>query len=113
MLPQASAAINQEDLPSPPSKILNISHRGASGHAPEHTISAYQLGEEMKGDYIEIDLQMTRDGTLIALHDTTVNRTTNGEGAVRDLTIEQIKELDAGSWFNERYPDLAKLSMLD
>lgn len=50
-------------------KIVNIAHRGASGYAPEHTIPGYQLGEQMKGDYIEIDLQMTKDGRLIAMHD--------------------------------------------
>ena len=89
------------------SKLLNVAHRGASGHAPEHTISSYRLGEEMKGDYIEVDLQMTKDGKLIAMHDETVDRTTNGTGLVKDYTLEQIKALDAGSWFNEKYPEKA------
>ncbi|AMM91838.1 glycerophosphodiester phosphodiesterase [Peribacillus simplex] len=89
-------------------KIVNIAHRGASGYAPEHTIPAYQLGEQMKGDYIEIDLQMTKDGRLIAMHDEKVDRTTNGTGLVKDLTLAEIKKLDAGTWFNEKYPQLAK-----
>ena len=89
-------------------KILNVSHRGASGYAPEHTIPAYKLGEEMKGDYIEVDLQMTKDGELIAMHDETLDRTTNGTGLVKDHTLAEIKQLDAGSWFNEKYPDYAK-----
>ncbi|PLS17667.1 glycerophosphodiester phosphodiesterase [Bacillus sp. M6-12] len=89
-------------------KVLNISHRGASGHAPEHTLLAYELGEKMKGDYIEVDLQMTKDGELIAMHDETLDRTTNGTGLVKDYTLEEIKQLDAGSWFNEKYPELAK-----
>ena len=89
------------------SKLLNVAHRGASGHAPEHTIPSYRLGEEMKGDYIEVDLQMTKDGKLIAMHDETVDRTTNGTGLVKDYTLEQIKALDAGSWFNEKYPEKA------
>ncbi len=89
------------------SKLLNVAHRGASGHAPEHTIPSYRLGEEMKGDYIEVDLQMTKDGKLIAMHDETVDRTTNGTGLVKDYTLEQIKTLDAGSWFNEKYPEKA------
>lgn len=89
-------------------KIVNVAHRGASAHAPEHTIPAYQLGEKMKGDYIEIDLQMTKDGELIAMHDEKVDRTTNGTGQVKDLTLAEIKQLDAGSWFNETYPQLAK-----
>lgn len=89
-------------------KIVNVAHRGASAYAPEHTIPAYQLGEIMKGDYIEIDLQMTKDGELIAMHDEKVDRTTNGTGQVKDLTLAEIKQLDAGSWFNETYPQLAK-----
>ena len=88
--------------------VLNISHRGASGYAPEHTLISYEMGEKMHGDYIEIDLQMTKDGELIAMHDETVNRTTNGSGTIKDFTLEQIKQLDAGSRFNERYPQYAK-----
>ncbi|GAA1379856.1 glycerophosphodiester phosphodiesterase [Peribacillus frigoritolerans] len=89
-------------------KIVNVAHRGASGYAPEHTIPAYQMGEQMKGDYIEIDLQMTKDGRLVAMHDEKVDRTTNGTGLVKDLTLAEIKKLDAGTWFNEKYPQLAK-----
>jgi len=89
-------------------KILNVAHRGASGYAPEHTLLSYELGEAMKGDYIEIDLQMTKDGELIAMHDETLDRTTNGTGLVKDYTLEEIKQLDAGSWFNEKYPSYAK-----
>lgn len=88
--------------------ITNIAHRGASGHAPEHTIIAYKMGEQMHGDYIELDLQMTKDGKLIAMHDETLDRTTNGTGLVKDYTLEEIKQLDAGSWFNEKYTEAAK-----
>jgi glycerophosphoryl diester phosphodiesterase len=91
-----------------PNKILNVAHRGASGHAPEHTLLTYELGQKMKGDYIEVDLQMTKDGELIAMHDETLDRTTNGTGLVKDYTLEEIKQLDAGSWFNEKYPELTK-----
>ena len=87
--------------------IANVSHRGASGYAPEHTITSYQMGEKMHGDYIEIDLQMTKDGQLIAMHDETVDRTTDGTGLVKNYTVDQIKQLDAGSWFNEKYPQSA------
>lgn len=93
---------------SNPNRFLNIAHRGASGHAPEHTMSAYQLGKEMHGDYIEIDLQMTKDGILIAMHDEKVDRTTNGSGKVKDMTLADIKKLDAGSWFNAAYPEKAQ-----
>lgn len=101
-----SAATGNPELN--PNRILNVAHRGASGHAPEHTLIAYELGERMHGDYIEIDLQMTKDGVLVAMHDETVDRTTNGTGRVKDLTLEEIKQLDAGSWFNEKYPEKAK-----
>jgi glycerophosphoryl diester phosphodiesterase len=88
-------------------QILNISHRGASGHAPEHTLASYELGDQMGGDYIELDLQMTKDGELIAMHDETLDRTTDGTGLVKDYTLEEIKQLDAGSWFNDTYPEKA------
>ncbi len=87
---------------------LNIAHRGASGHAPENTLTAYKMGREMHGDSIEIDLQMTKDGILIAMHDERVERTTNGTGYIKDMTITEIKTLDAGSWFNKAYPEKAK-----
>src|SRR3954447_26746922 len=87
--------------------IVNVSHRGASGYAPEHTLVSYDMGDKMHGDYIEIDLQMTKDGQLIAMHDETVDRTTDGTGLVKNYTVDQIKRLDAGSWFNEKYPQYA------
>ncbi|WP_375373414.1 glycerophosphodiester phosphodiesterase [Cytobacillus oceanisediminis] len=88
--------------------IVNVSHRGASAYAPEHTIASYDMGEKLHGDYIEIDLQMTKDGHLIAMHDVTLDRTTNGTGSVKDYTLNEIKQLDAGSWFNEKYPYASK-----
>ncbi|KSU50805.1 glycerophosphodiester phosphodiesterase [Exiguobacterium indicum] len=92
-----------------PNRIINVAHRGASGYAPEHTMPAYEMGhKKFKADYIEIDLQMTKDGQLIAMHDETVDRTTDGTGAVKDKTLEEIKKLDAGSWFNEVNPSLAR-----
>ncbi|ANU13185.1 Glycerophosphoryl diester phosphodiesterase [Planococcus halocryophilus Or1] len=84
-------------------EMVNIAHRGASGHAPENTMGAFQKGFEMKADYIEIDVQMTKDGELVVIHDTTVDRTTNGTGKVGDLTLEEIRQLDAGSWFSEAF----------
>ena len=89
-------------------RVLNIAHRGASGYAPEHTLHSYQLAEELQGDYLEIDLQMTKDGELIAMHDDNVTRTTDGDGDVDKLTIDDIKVLDAGRWFNNEFPELAE-----
>ncbi|UYZ21638.1 glycerophosphodiester phosphodiesterase [Mesobacillus jeotgali] len=84
-----------------------IAHRGASAYAPEHTLPAYDLAVHSGADYIEIDLQMTKDGELIALHDSELDRTTNGSGLVKTQTLDKIKALEAGSWFNEQYPQLA------
>ncbi len=89
-------------------KIVTVAHRGASGYAPESTLSSYRLGVKMKADYIEIDLQLTADGELVAMHDKTVDRTTNGTGPVKRMTLAQIKALDAGSWFNEKHPIYAR-----
>lgn len=84
-----------------------IAHRGASAYAPEHTLPAYDLAVKSGADYIEIDLQMTKDGELIALHDDELDRTTNGSGQANVYTRDKIKALEAGSWFNEQYPQLA------
>ncbi len=94
--------------------MLLIAHRGASGHAPENTLAAFRKALSLGVSFIETDLQLTRDTRLVALHDDTVNRTTNGQGAVHDLTLEEIRKLDAGSWFGsefagERVPTLEEL----
>ncbi|WP_425441461.1 glycerophosphodiester phosphodiesterase [Salinibacillus kushneri] len=97
----AFAAIGE--TPAKQQQVVNVAHRGASGHAPENTMAAFEKAFEMKSDYIEIDVQMTKDGELIAIHDTTVDRTTNGMGFVGDFTLEEIQQLDAGSWFDEEF----------
>lgn len=106
--PLEEVIIDDQPLLSP-QYIMNIAHRGASGHSPEHTISAYEKGEAMQADYIEIDLQLTKDQQLIAMHDDTVTRTTDGKGEVQQLTLDEIIDLDAGSWFNEAYPASAEV----
>ena len=93
--------------------VLNIGHRGASGYAPEHTIPSYDLALMLGADYIEQDLQLTSDGVLVCLHDTTLDRTAQGApenctGAVSDKTLAQIKTCDVGSWFNDANPGLAR-----
>jgi glycerophosphoryl diester phosphodiesterase len=94
--------------------MIVIGHRGASGHAPEHTFASWDRALEMGVDYIEQDLQMTSDGVLVVMHDATLDRTTSGSGEVIAHTLEQIKQLDAGSWFDksfagERVPTLREL----
>ena len=99
-----------------------IAHRGASGYAPEHTFAAYQLALDQKADFVEPDLAISKDGVLICLHDDTLQRTTNaaevypdrfsrdttGRGEARqwianDFTVEEIKRLDAGRWFDPKF----------
>ncbi|SDC81528.1 glycerophosphoryl diester phosphodiesterase [Terribacillus halophilus] len=75
---------------------LIIAHRGASDLEPEHTFASYDRAVKDKADYIEIDLRETKDGELIAMHDEDVNRTTDGEGFVGELTLDYIESLDAG-----------------
>ncbi|MFG6116010.1 glycerophosphodiester phosphodiesterase [Halobacillus sp. MO56] len=82
-------------------QVLNIAHRGASGYAPENTMAAFEKAVDMKADMFELDVQMSKDGELVVIHDTTVDRTTDGTGSVKDLTLEELKSLDAGSWFGE------------
>lgn len=87
-------------------KFTTIAHRGASGYAPEHTFAAYdKCHNELGASYIEIDLQRTKDGHLVAMHDEKVNRTTNGRGRVDHYTLNELKKLDAGSWFNHAHPE--------
>jgi glycerophosphoryl diester phosphodiesterase len=82
--------------------IWTIAHRGASGHAPENTMAAFRRAVELGARFIETDLQITRDARVIAIHDLTLDRTTNGKGQVHFLSVEQIRALDAGAWFGER-----------
>jgi glycerophosphoryl diester phosphodiesterase len=83
--------------------VLAIAHRGASGHAPENTFAAFRKALAMGAGFIETDLQLSRDARLVAIHDATVNRTTNGQGAVHDLTLAELRRLDAGSWFGSEF----------
>ena len=72
-----------------------LAHRGASGYAPENTLEAFRLAMEMGADGFELDVHLSADGELMVIHDETVNRTTDGTGFVKDLTLAQLKQLDA------------------
>jgi len=94
--------------------VLVIGHRGASGHAPENTLAAFKKAVALGATFIETDLQLSRDTRFVAIHDSTVNRTTNGQGAVHDMTLTELRRLDAGSWFGseftgERIPTLEEI----
>ena len=101
-------------IPAPyVSDVTIIGHRGASGLAPEHTVASYDLALRLGAGYIEQDLQRTKDGVLVILHDTTLDRTMRGPladcaGRVAEHTIVEIKRCDAGTWFNEHAPDHAR-----
>jgi glycerophosphoryl diester phosphodiesterase len=82
-----------------------IAHRGASGSAPENTMAAFRRAVELGAGFIETDLHLTRDARFVAIHDTTLDRTTNGHGAVREMTLAQLRELDAGKWFDRQFMD--------
>jgi glycerophosphoryl diester phosphodiesterase len=85
-------------------RVLNIGHRGASKAFPENTLAAFRAACDAGADMCELDVQLSRDGAVVVIHDDTVDRTTNGRGAVAGLTLEQLKGLDAGG--GERIPTL-------
>ncbi len=93
-----------------------IAHRGASYYAPEETAQSFMLARDLGADYIELDVQRTRDGEIVAFHDDTPLRTTNaGElypgrenNFITTFTLQELKALDAGSWFNKRFPERAR-----
>ena len=85
---------------------LSIAHRGHSIAVPENTLEAYRAAIELGIEMIECDVNMTRDGALVMIHDWSVDRTTNGSGRVRDLSLEEIGRLDAGSWFDRAFTGL-------
>ncbi|MGO3353999.1 MAG: glycerophosphodiester phosphodiesterase family protein [Halomonas sp.] len=84
-----------------------IAHRGASGHVPESSMAALELAHGWGVDYLELDVQITSDGELVAFHDDDISRASNGEGGINEHTLAELKALDTGSWFNEAYPDQA------
>ncbi|NJJ39903.1 glycerophosphodiester phosphodiesterase [Paenibacillus apii] len=96
-------------------KILNFAHRGASAVCPENTMAAFRRSLELGATGIETDVQMTRDGQLVLIHDESLDRTTSGSGYVKDKTLEELRSLDAGAWFGngsfagEKIPRLEEL----
>ena len=90
---------------------LVFGHRGAMASAPMNTLAAFQLAIDQGADGVELDAHLSRDGQIIVLHDFTVDATTDGRGPAADLTLAELKQLDAGAWFSadsagERIPTL-------
>jgi glycerophosphoryl diester phosphodiesterase len=86
---------------------LIIGHRGASAYAPENTLAAFELAAEQGADGVELDVQFSRDGRLVIIHDSDVSRTTNGQGKVADLTVAELRAFDAGQ--GQKIPTLDEL----
>ncbi|MEN8172759.1 MAG: glycerophosphodiester phosphodiesterase family protein [Chloroflexota bacterium] len=98
------------NLPSP----AIFAHRGASTYAPENTLASFELAVRQRADAIELDAKLSADGQVVVIHDATVDRTTDGSGYVKDLSLEALKDLDAGcafdtSFCNERIPTLEEV----
>ena len=90
-------------LRSPGQPALIAGHRGDRSAAPENTLTALQGALDSAMDFVETDLQLTADGVVVLMHDDTVDRTTDGSGAVADLTFAQIRSLDAGTWYSQQF----------
>lgn len=80
-----------------------MAHRGCSASAPENTLAAFSMAIDHGADMVELDVRLTRDFFLVVHHDQNVRRTTNGKGNIWDLTLEELRRLDAGSWFSPRF----------
>ncbi len=99
-------------LAAAPNKIVIIAHRGEHLHHPENTLPAFQGAIDAGADYFELDVRTTSDGKLVILHDSTLDRTTNGTGEVAKQTFEVVRSLDAGSKFSTAFAS-AKVPTLD
>ena len=102
-----AAAWLQVDPIEPPPAVAHrddvsiIAHAGAQGHAPPNTMEAFEAALELGADTLEMDLQVTADGRIVTIHDGTVDRTTDGSGAVADLTLDEVQALDAGATWED------------
>lgn len=93
---------------------LRIGHRGAAGTAPENTLASFRRALSIGVDAVEFDIHRTRDGVLVVMHDFTVERCSNGKGTIGEMTLEELRRLDTGSWYGpefagETVPTLAEL----
>ncbi len=104
LLPPAAAG-RPAALVWPP---LIIGHRGAAGEAPENTLAAFELAARQGAEGIEFDVHLSADGLPVVIHDSRLDRTTSGSGWVSELPLTSLRRLDAGSWFNRRYPMRAR-----
>lgn len=104
----APPAARAQAVEEPLGPVVVLAHRGQSFDAPEHTVPAYDLAVASGADFLECDLQLTADEVLVCVHDTTVDRTSDGTGRVDAFTFAELQQLDFGSWFNEDNPERAR-----
>lgn len=90
-----------------------IGHRGACGYAPENTIESVHTAADMGVEWVELDVKLTKDDVPIIFHDDTLDRTTNGHGAVADITWAELQDLEAGSWFSDSFAGIRIPSLED
>lgn len=90
------------------SRLLIIGHRGASAHAPENTLAAFERAFDDGADGIEFDVRLARDGVPVVVHDAMLLRTTLRQGSVESFASEELRAFDAGTWFNLLHPELAR-----
>lgn len=90
--------------------VLRVAHRGAPAFAPENTMASFRKAIELKADYLETDVQQTKDKVLVIMHDSSVDRTTNGKGKVGELTFAELEKMDAGQ--GEKIPTLENVLSL-
>ncbi len=80
-----------------------IAHRGASAHAPENTLASFQLAVDQKADAIELDVRLSKDGQIVVFHDREVDRTTDCQGNLKNFSLNELKTMDAGSYFDQKF----------
>lgn len=90
-------------LRAPGAPLLRVGHRGARGHAPENTMASFALGADLGVDAVETDVHLSKDDEVVLIHDHTVDRTTDGHGFVGEMTLAELKRLDAGGWRDPRF----------
>lgn len=98
-------------LPTPNKQL--IGHRGVAGLRPENTLCSFRLAAEMGLNWIEFDVQLSKDNVWIVMHDNSVDRTTNAHGLVQDFSAEEITNFEAGLWFRPPYPDQKVPTLLE
>ena len=95
--------LDRHKLSDQPIETMVFAHRGSKANRPENTLASFREAVRVKSDGIELDVHLSQDGQLVVIHDEKIERTTNGKGLVRNLSLRELKQFDAGSWFKEEF----------